>query len=192
MVVQHGVAGVVAPESVYNHPAAVANPWLWAGIHGVFVVGMSGAGIVSWRLNETLIADVSRRRAALAEAQEVALLGSWERDPQTGETRWSVGLFRLLGLSPATTTPSRDVFLAHVHPDDREAFAACSEAAVGKGGSYDVEIRVVREDGTIRWLHARYHTPEGAEPDQALTGMSSRTSPNASMQTTSCAKRSRF
>src|SRR5207247_9146788 len=41
VVVHHGVVGVLEPRSVFNHPAAWANPWLWAGIHRVFIVGMS-------------------------------------------------------------------------------------------------------------------------------------------------------
>ncbi len=59
VVFQHGLAGVLAPESVYSHPAAVAAPWKWAGIHGLFIAGMSAAGIVAWRLNESLL-DVTR------------------------------------------------------------------------------------------------------------------------------------
>ncbi|MGH2690107.1 MAG: methyl-accepting chemotaxis protein, partial [Actinomycetota bacterium] len=30
---QHGVLGVIDPATVFNHPAAIANPWRWASIH---------------------------------------------------------------------------------------------------------------------------------------------------------------
>lgn len=52
VVAHHGVLGVLSPESVYNHPAAVAHPWTWALIHGVFVSGAGMAGVVAWRCNE--------------------------------------------------------------------------------------------------------------------------------------------
>jgi diguanylate cyclase (GGDEF)-like protein len=52
VVVHHGTVGVLDPESVYNHEAAWRHPWLWAGIHGVFVAAASIASLVAWRLNE--------------------------------------------------------------------------------------------------------------------------------------------
>jgi diguanylate cyclase (GGDEF)-like protein len=55
VVVHHGVTGALDPSSVYNHPDAVAHPWRWALIHGVFVVGASAASLVSRRGNEELL-----------------------------------------------------------------------------------------------------------------------------------------
>jgi diguanylate cyclase (GGDEF)-like protein len=52
VVLHHGLAGVLAPETVYNHSAAIENPWRWALIHGVFVLAASAAHIVAWRTNE--------------------------------------------------------------------------------------------------------------------------------------------
>jgi diguanylate cyclase (GGDEF)-like protein len=48
----HGVIGVLAPSAVYNHPDAIAHPWLWAGIHAGFVLAASVASMTAWRLNE--------------------------------------------------------------------------------------------------------------------------------------------
>jgi len=59
VVIQHGVAGVIDPTSVYNHPAAVDNPWGFALIHGVFILAMSSVGIVSWKLNEALVSSAT-------------------------------------------------------------------------------------------------------------------------------------
>ncbi|MFL6205197.1 MAG: putative bifunctional diguanylate cyclase/phosphodiesterase [Acidimicrobiales bacterium] len=69
VVFQHGAAGVLSPESVYNHPAAVAHPWKWAGVHGLFILGMSAAGIISWRLNESLL-TVTRGQQRALESRE--------------------------------------------------------------------------------------------------------------------------
>jgi diguanylate cyclase (GGDEF)-like protein len=52
VVLHHGVMGTLAPEQVYNHPAAIAHPFKWAVIHGVFVLAASTASVVAWRLNE--------------------------------------------------------------------------------------------------------------------------------------------
>jgi diguanylate cyclase (GGDEF)-like protein/PAS domain S-box-containing protein len=66
VVVQHGFAGVFSPESVYNHQAAIDHPWRWAGIHGLFILGMSVAGIVTWRLNESLLEAATEREEVLS------------------------------------------------------------------------------------------------------------------------------
>ena len=52
VVLHHGFVGVVQPQVVYNHPAAWSNPWLWAGIHGAFVLAASLGTLVAWRLIE--------------------------------------------------------------------------------------------------------------------------------------------
>ncbi|HYT38453.1 MAG TPA: methyl-accepting chemotaxis protein, partial [Acidimicrobiia bacterium] len=72
VVLQHGVAGAIAPGSVYNHKSAIDHPWTWAGIHGAFIGAMSFAAIASWKLNELLWKETADREAQLSEAQEVA------------------------------------------------------------------------------------------------------------------------
>jgi len=50
--VHHSVLGVLAPHVVFNHEAAIENPWLWASIHGVLLLAASVAAMITWRLNE--------------------------------------------------------------------------------------------------------------------------------------------
>jgi len=57
VVVHHGTIGIIDPTAVYNHPAAWANPWLWAGIHGTFVLGASVASLIAWRFTEKARAE---------------------------------------------------------------------------------------------------------------------------------------
>jgi diguanylate cyclase len=72
-VVEHGVTGVVAPHSVYNHEDAWAHPWKWAFIHGAFVVAASAASITAWAMSEAEHRQVKDKTAQL-HAQRVALL----------------------------------------------------------------------------------------------------------------------
>lgn len=68
VVLHHGVMGVLKPESVYNHPAAWANPWGWAAIHGAFVLAASTAMVISWRLSEVERARAEQYRTRLHDA----------------------------------------------------------------------------------------------------------------------------
>jgi diguanylate cyclase (GGDEF)-like protein len=52
VVVHHGAMGMLDPHSVYNHPAAERHPFVWAAIHGGFVLAASVANLTAWRLNE--------------------------------------------------------------------------------------------------------------------------------------------
>jgi diguanylate cyclase (GGDEF)-like protein len=52
VVLHHGLLGSLMPEVVYNHQAAISQPWKWALIHGAFVLAASGANLLAWRMNE--------------------------------------------------------------------------------------------------------------------------------------------
>jgi diguanylate cyclase (GGDEF)-like protein len=53
VVVHHGVGGVLDPKAVFgDNPQAVRHPWVWALIHGGFVLAASVAHVVAWRTNE--------------------------------------------------------------------------------------------------------------------------------------------
>ena len=58
--VHHGLAGVLAPDAVFSHPAAQAAPWTWAAVHAGFIAAAGGVAIVAWRFNE----DVRERHRA--------------------------------------------------------------------------------------------------------------------------------
>jgi PAS domain S-box-containing protein len=100
-------------------------------------------------------AKLKRSEARLAEAQQIAQVGSWEVDLATGKPIWSDELFRLLGFEPGEVEPAYDRYIASVHPDDRAAARAFNEniRATGKSGSIDA--RVVHSDGRVRVLQRR-------------------------------------
>lgn len=68
----HGVVGTIAPEQVYNHPAALAQPWLWAGVHALLVLLAVAVCSMWWRYSE--VAEV--HAAALAREQEHGALNA--------------------------------------------------------------------------------------------------------------------
>ncbi|HUR78059.1 MAG TPA: hypothetical protein VMZ22_08920 [Acidimicrobiales bacterium] len=54
----HGFMGMLDPTGAFNHAAAWNNPWIWAAIHALFILGASAAYITGWRYTE-----LERRRA---------------------------------------------------------------------------------------------------------------------------------
>jgi PAS domain S-box-containing protein len=56
----HGITGTLAPSMVYNHPAAIASPWLWAGIHAGAVLAESVGILMYWRLHEVDALELRR------------------------------------------------------------------------------------------------------------------------------------
>ncbi len=117
-----------------------------------------GTIAVSTDMTEALLqrqrAEEDHRR--MVDAQASAHLGSFELDLETGEVVGSDELWRILGRPPG---PLLD--MPHVHPDDREHLvAALREAAEGRSDAACTH-RVVRLDGTVRWVISRssqFHT----------------------------------
>jgi PAS domain S-box-containing protein len=101
--------------------------------------------------------------AGMAEAQRLARIGSWEWEVSTDTVSWSNEHFRLLGLEPGTVTPSLDVYLQHVHPDDRAKARATLNLSRRSGGSFAHHQQIVRADGVVRTLYSRGEAVYGAD-----------------------------
>jgi PAS domain S-box-containing protein len=160
----HGIAGALAPLEVYNHPSAIQHPWRWAAIHGLAILGMSAAGFVNWRLNESLQRATQDRERKLAEAQELAHLGSWQRERATGSGRWSDEQYRLLGFVPQSVPPTIENLLGRVHPDDVDVLSEAMAKTWESGTSFAIDFRVMLPDGSRRWLHGRGEVSEWDGP----------------------------
>ena len=66
--------------------------------------------------------------------------------------RWSTETFRIFGRDPERFLPAYESFLEAVHPEDVEAVRTAGETAQSTGGRYHIEHRVVRPDGSQRFV----------------------------------------
>lgn len=96
--------------------------------------------------------QLAQSEARLLEAQRIGRMGHWEWAVASGELYWSDQVYRIFGYEPQEMTPTYEGLLDAVHPDDRSAVEGAVEAALA-GGDYDVVHRVLRRDGTVRWVH---------------------------------------
>jgi methyl-accepting chemotaxis protein len=72
VVLTHGVFGMINPSRVYNHDAAISNPWVWGLIHGVFVLALAMALMAHWVSTERSREEAQTQlEAAEAKSDEV-------------------------------------------------------------------------------------------------------------------------
>ena len=89
-------------------------------------------------------------------AVEVSGTGIWDRNVVTGEIRYSAGWFRMLGYEGIPLSNSIEVAYTRVHPDDLVYVQATMQAHFeGKTESYEVEHRLLCQDGSYKWVLSR-------------------------------------
>ena len=88
------------------------------------------------------------------ESQKIAHIGNWEFDVLTGTITWSNELSRILGFT-SDKIPSFNELIELIHPEDREAFLRVVETALTEGTPYEIDHRIVRPDGVIRYLNSK-------------------------------------
>src|SRR3989339_179532 len=98
---------------------------------------------------------LAEREARLAEAQQIAHIGSWEWDIVGNELYWSDEIYRIFDLLPQEFGATYEAFLNCVHPDDREFVKKSVNEALNDKKSYDIDHRILLKDTTIRIVHEK-------------------------------------
>jgi two-component system cell cycle sensor histidine kinase/response regulator CckA len=98
------------------------------------------------------LSSVSAREELLVEAERIAHVGSWVWDLETGAVSWSDEMYRILGYDPERQRPSSEAFFARVHAEDRQRVESASAAGVAHGVAEQVDYRITRVDGQIRYV----------------------------------------
>jgi PAS domain S-box-containing protein len=101
--------------------------------------------------HEALVAN----QRVLEQAQQVGEFGSWVSDLETRTVSWSREVCRIFGLGTTALTARLDEFYERVHPHDRAAVRAAAVSALAKAEPYAIEHRIVRPDGSVRWVYER-------------------------------------
>jgi PAS domain S-box-containing protein len=126
-----------------------------ASRHAVRTVG-TAADITSLkRIDEALRQSGERLRQVI----RVSRIGIYDHDHITDQIYWSAEQRQNYGFS-ADEPIVLEKFLDCVHPDDRAAIAVAVARAHDPSGNglFDVEHRIIRRDGQVRWLITRSRT----------------------------------
>ena len=125
-------------------------------------VSAAGTSIEDEGVVITVIRDISERKAAeralresesaLSMAQQVAQIGSWRLDIESGRLDWSDETCRIFG-KPAGAPITLSDFAESIHPDDRDGVLSAWNAAMA-GAPYDIEHRILVNQ-EVQWVRER-------------------------------------
>jgi len=147
---------IVRPDGQVRYVRAVAVPVVEEGVFKGFI-----GTTMDVTEQELLTQELRRQQAYLAEAQSLTHSGSWACNLVTREIFHSSDEnARLYGFNPSQGPIPFDRYYSTILPEDERAIKAKLENAISAGTDYDVEFRIRRTDGAIRFLRGiGHHNP---------------------------------
>ena len=144
---------IVRPDGTLRYVRCVGVPvfedGVFQGFHGT-TMDVTG--------QELLTQELRREQAYLEEAQSLTHVGSWACNLATREIFHSSDEnARLYGFDPSRGPIPFELFYSTILPEDERTIRAKLENAISVGTDYDVEFRIRRADGTIRFLRGIGH-----------------------------------
>jgi PAS domain S-box-containing protein len=137
----------------------IGSPYLWAiydpevdesgKVLGFVAIGLDVSK--SKKAEEVLRESEERLRLALDGAR----IGMWSTDLGTGATECTPLAREIFGVAPESPPPTREQWLACIHPEDLERALGVWAEKIKQGAPYTLEYRIVRPDGEVRWVDTR-------------------------------------
>lgn len=150
-----------ARRSLLTHGIDAYLPW------AVLLIGLIGSTLLygvyysmmsarrrAVELAREMTKDLRTSEANLAQAQQMARLGSWTLEADGERMTWSAETYRILGMERGKGEIVFDDLLRRLHPDERELVQEGLERALREGEEFELEHRVITRDGAVRWIHS--------------------------------------
>src|SRR6266567_5540680 len=155
---------IVRPDGEIRRVRCVGSPATPAGAVQEFI----GTGIDVTE-QELLTQELGRREAYLAEAQRLSHTGSFGWKPDTGEIIWSAETHRIFEYD-LSITPTIDLLVQRVHPEDRADFQPVIERASRGASDFEHAYRLLLPDGRVKHVHALAHATQDAFGNREFVG----------------------
>jgi PAS domain S-box-containing protein len=104
---------------------------------------------------EATTASLRDSEVRLRHAQRVAAVGSWEIDLASGAVRWSDELFRLQRRAIDAGAPAFEELPRNYTTESWERLSAAVGHLSATGEPFELDLAVIRDDGTPWWQAAR-------------------------------------
>jgi PAS domain S-box-containing protein len=108
--------------------------------------------------------ELLQRRAELDEAQRLAKVGSWSWDIKTDAASWSDEIYRITGVDSNSSALSFAHLSSLYTPEDCIQIGKTVEDAIRREAEFSLEARLVRPDGSKRWVVVK------GQPQRDLNG----------------------
>ena len=166
--VESVIAGARGSEEPFVHEFRVVWPdgsVHWLSSRGEFTHDETGRAVRLYGASYN-IDDRKRAEAALRESEErlrqgirVSGIGIFDHDHPSNVIYWSPELRAIYDID-AESPITLDLYYSRVHPDDRQRIIDAVHRSHDPAGDglYDVQHRLLRPDGSIRWTTIRSQT----------------------------------
>jgi len=145
------VTGLDDVESIHRAFAAGATDFITKPINWTIM------GYRLWFMHRAnrAINNLLKSESALARAQRIARLGSWELDLLKNEFHCSTELCRLLDLDRHAPGLPFEALFNPIHPEDREHVQRTILEALAGRNPYSLTYRIIWPDGEERVVHSQ-------------------------------------
>lgn len=116
------------------------------------------ADMISCRLGEQRLRESEQH---LRLALEAGRMGTWEWDTEKGLVKADAAHQALFGLPPQDRPLPAEVYWAHMIPDEIRLGVEKAKEVLSNRTDIQLEQRVVRPDGEVRWMVSRGRAKEG-------------------------------
>jgi len=138
------------------------SPW---EIYRWRILGLFAVLVIETMLIILLARNVSKRKRAqetvrrkeeeLAEAQGLARMGNWLWDTKNKALSWSEEIYRIHGRDPSLPPPSYEELSQLFHPESWHQLSTGMEEASRSGLFRELDLELVRADGSRGWVSVR-------------------------------------
>lgn len=109
----------------------------------------------------------------LERAQEIAHLGYWTYDKETGIITWSNEMYKMFGVNFDEKIPSYDILMNCINFEDRNILNVLIEKAFTEGENYELEAKIQTFNGEERWCFfaGNPHINKDKSPIRFISGI---------------------
>ena len=159
---------------VLNRQPTVWESYKWYIVSGISLILFEAlliGGLVWQRARRRKAeADLAVTYDRLRLAVEAGKSVGWDWDAQSGRNQWFGDLQTMFGIPADSYSGHAEDFYRTVHPEDRELVRKAVADARQSRKPYIAEFRVVRADGTVRWVTAtgKFYYAHNGDPERML------------------------